>query len=321
VWRASRTQDADLVPVWRFFNRDTGAHFYTTDNAERQRILVTWPQFADEGPAFYAYRADAFDRMPVHRFYNTQTQTHFYTAEESEKDFVLRTYPSFAYEGVSYYAIALPPSPTRSASATRSAWSTRRRSARPAPSRPGVRARRGRVGRRAARPARERLPAERVLVRVARRERGLQIQRRARHGDLPLRRGPAHAVQAALALLHQRALRARPAAAARRVGAVADPGRVRHEDPDMETAYVQARYHQMLADNAFGNFEGLLYQVTLSPAMGHYLDMVDNAKATPQEGTEPNENYARELLQLFSIGTIELKRDGTPLLDATRSRC
>jgi uncharacterized protein (DUF1800 family) len=60
----------------------------------------------------------------------------------------------------------------------------------------------------------------------------------------------------------------------------------------------------------------LLYAVTLSPAMGHYLDMVNNRKADLEEGTEPNENFARELLQLFTIGTIELKRDGTPLLDA-----
>ena len=52
--------------------------------------------------------------------------------------------------------------------------------------------------------------------------------------------------------------------------------------------------------------------------MGHYLDMVDNAKADPKAGTEPNENFARELLQLFSIGVVELKPDGTPVLDAAR---
>ena len=69
--------------MWRFFNRDTGAHFYTTDAAERQRILVTWPQFADEGVAFHAYLADAYDRVPVHRFYNTQTRTHFLHSMQS----------------------------------------------------------------------------------------------------------------------------------------------------------------------------------------------------------------------------------------------
>jgi uncharacterized protein (DUF1800 family) len=88
------------------------------------------------------------------------------------------------------------------------------------------------------------------------------------------------------------------------------------KDPDMEAAYVQARYHQMLFNGAFGNFEDLLLNVALSPQMGHYLDMVDNAKANPAAGTEPNQNFARELLQLFSIGTIELQADGTPLRDA-----
>ena len=60
----------------------------------------------------------------------------------------------------------------------------------------------------------------------------------------------------------------------------------------------------------------LLGRVTLSPAMGHMLDLVDNGKADPREMTEPNENYARELLQLFSIGVHELKPDGSLLTDA-----
>jgi uncharacterized protein (DUF1800 family) len=88
------------------------------------------------------------------------------------------------------------------------------------------------------------------------------------------------------------------------------------KDPDLETAYVQARYQQLLSEEAFGNVGSLLTRVTLSPAMGHMLDMVDNAKADPREMTEPNENYARELLQLFSIGLHELKPDGTELTDA-----
>jgi uncharacterized protein (DUF1800 family) len=60
----------------------------------------------------------------------------------------------------------------------------------------------------------------------------------------------------------------------------------------------------------------VLTRVTLSPAMGNYLDMVNNQKPNAATGVEPNENYAREVLQLFSIGTLELKLDGTPLLDS-----
>ena len=84
---------------------------------------------------------------------------------------------------------------------------------------------------------------------------------------------------------------------------------------DINQVYAMQRYQQMLADLAFANFKNVLTQVTLSPAMGNYLDMVNNQKPNAITGVEPNENYAREVLQLFSIGTIELKPDGTPLLD------
>jgi len=69
-------------------------------------------------------------------------------------------------------------------------------------------------------------------------------------------------------------------------------------------------YLQTLDRNAFGNFRQLLYEITLNPAMGNYLDVNGNTK------TRPNENYAREVLQLFSIGTVRLNIDGTQQLDA-----
>ncbi|MBV6434389.1 MAG: hypothetical protein IANPNBLG_04641 [Bryobacteraceae bacterium] len=72
-------------------------------------------------------------------------------------------------------------------------------------------------------------------------------------------------------------------------------------------------YMRMLSQNAFGNYFTLLRQVTLSPTMGRFLDMVNNRKET--KGVEPNENYARELLQLFTLGLEQLNRDGTPKLD------
>ncbi len=78
-------------------------------------------------------------------------------------------------------------------------------------------------------------------------------------------------------------------------------------------AYANRDYQQMLIDNAFGNFRNILFFVTVSPFMGNYLDMVNNAKATATQ--QPNENYAREIMQLFSIGTLELNLDGSRLLD------
>lgn len=81
--------------------------------------------------------------------------------------------------------------------------------------------------------------------------------------------------------------------------------------------YAMREYQQLLADHAFGNYYDLLLAVTLSPNMGDYLDMANNNKADAASGTQPNENYGREILQLFSIGTVLLDPDGTPMLDAS----
>ncbi|MFL6193553.1 MAG: DUF1800 family protein [Thermoanaerobaculia bacterium] len=77
-----------------------------------------------------------------------------------------------------------------------------------------------------------------------------------------------------------------------------------------------AAYLDLLARNAFGGFRELLEAVTLSPAMGFYLDMAGSSRAIPEQGLNPNENYPREILQLFSIGLYELHPDGTLHLDA-----
>lgn len=75
-------------------------------------------------------------------------------------------------------------------------------------------------------------------------------------------------------------------------------------------------YYDTLAVNAFGNYRTLLEEVTLHPLMGRYLGMLQNEKANPSRNTEPDENFAREVMQLFSIGLVELNLDGTPRLDA-----
>jgi uncharacterized protein (DUF1800 family) len=65
--------------------------------------------------------------------------------------------------------------------------------------------------------------------------------------------------------------------------------------------------------NAFGNFKDLLLAVSHTPAMGQYLTYLNSAKANPITGTSPDENYAREIMQLFSIGVVQLNLDGTPV--------
>jgi uncharacterized protein (DUF1800 family) len=82
-------------------------------------------------------------------------------------------------------------------------------------------------------------------------------------------------------------------------------------------AYGLADYENVLLKDALGNYRTLLQDVTLSPTMGHYLDMANSDETNPQNGTVPNQNYAREVLQLFSIGLVQLNPDGTQQLDAT----
>ncbi len=70
----------------------------------------------------------------------------------------------------------------------------------------------------------------------------------------------------------------------------------------------------MMQNDALGNYSTLLKDVTLSPSMGYYLDMGNNDGCS---GCSPNENYAREVLQLFSIGLMQLNPDGTPQVDGS----
>lgn len=95
------------------------------------------------------------------------------------------------------------------------------------------------------------------------------------------------------------------------------------------TGYVQGfskvgssrlNYHDMLGEHAFGSFRELLEAVTLSPVMGRYLNMLNNKKADPEKGTHADENFAREIMQLFTIGLHELNIDGTYKLDAQGKR-
>ncbi len=80
------------------------------------------------------------------------------------------------------------------------------------------------------------------------------------------------------------------------------------------------RYFNLLLKDSFGNYRDLLRDVTLSSTMGFYLDNASNVRAGACPGCAPNENYARELLQLFSLGTYLLNADGTAKLDAKGQR-
>jgi uncharacterized protein (DUF1800 family) len=82
------------------------------------------------------------------------------------------------------------------------------------------------------------------------------------------------------------------------------------------TPEAKAKYYDLLVNGAFGTYRQLLENITLDPSMGLWLTYYGNPKADPIKGTSPDENYAREVMQLFSIGLVQLQPDGTLLLDA-----
>ena len=81
--------------------------------------------------------------------------------------------------------------------------------------------------------------------------------------------------------------------------------------------YWMGGYWDMLGRDAFGNFRTLLEDVTLHPAMGQYLSSLGNSKEDPKTGKVPDENFAREIMQLMTIGLYQLNADGTRKLDST----
>nr|WP_315225630.1 DUF1800 family protein [uncultured Albidiferax sp.] len=80
--------------------------------------------------------------------------------------------------------------------------------------------------------------------------------------------------------------------------------------------YAIASYWDLLTAQAFGNFRSLLEAVTLNPAMGMYLNTCGNQKENASTGRQPDENYAREVMQLMTIGLVQLNPDGSPKKDA-----
>ena len=105
-------------------------------------------------------------------------------------------------------------------------------------------------------------------------------------------------------------LRQRVAQAMSQIFVISEKSNLQLSGPGM------ANYYDMLYVHAFGNFRDLLYDISLHPMMGFYLSHINNPKSDPANNIHPDENYAREIMQLFSIGLFELNQDGTRKLDS-----
>ncbi len=91
------------------------------------------------------------------------------------------------------------------------------------------------------------------------------------------------------------------------------------QGPLQDNSRAISHFYDALVGNAFGNFRDILVDTTLTPGMGRYLDMLGNDKPDLSVGRSPNENYAREIKQLFSIGLYRMWPDGSLVLDSSDS--
>lgn len=95
---------SDLVDVYRFYNLNTGSHFYTASEEERAFVTNNSTHLVFEGTAYRGYQSvqTAVDSLALYRFYNESSGVHFYTASEAEKDSI-QTIGTLKFEGIAYY--------------------------------------------------------------------------------------------------------------------------------------------------------------------------------------------------------------------------
>lgn len=96
---------ADMRPVYHFYNKLNGSHFYTISAEERDIVIARWPAvYTYEGESYYVNVAGTANNAPLYRFYNRVNGSHFYTASAEERDIVIaRWSATYTYEGVAYY--------------------------------------------------------------------------------------------------------------------------------------------------------------------------------------------------------------------------
>lgn len=317
AFSAPADSENGATAVYRFWRAASGSHFYTASSAERDFVRGL-AAYVYEGAAFAAFTETAGGRMPVYRLYNQATGAHFYTASGPEREWVLRTFSVYADEGIAFYAYPATGVPALAPSAYDAFRLLNQASFGPTPQS---------VAR-----VRELGPTLWVEEQFGQ---PISAYPDTQYTHLSIDESPTctfnsdHTSAEYRCALKQLTLLQIQADFF--TNALAAPDQLRQrvawalsqlivvsgmKDPDMETAHVMARYHNILFEEAFGSFERLLFKVAMSPQMGHYLDMVNNDRPDAAAGRSANENFAREIMQLFTIGTAELKADGTPILDA-----
>lgn len=122
-YTAYATRVDGTVPLYRFWSDKFKGHFYTADEAEKQKVIDTWPlDWTFEGVAYYVYPVDSpvEGTVPMSRFWSARFLHHFYTAENGERDRVIATWPhDWTYEGAKFRVpsagVVITPQPARPA--------------------------------------------------------------------------------------------------------------------------------------------------------------------------------------------------------------
>ena len=97
------------MPVYRFYNRGNGTHFYTASAFERDYVQANLPAYVFEGEVYHAFGSVEPGTAPVYRFYNPVAAAHFYTADDDEWLYVRQHLPWFVDEGVTYTVFPAAP--------------------------------------------------------------------------------------------------------------------------------------------------------------------------------------------------------------------
>jgi endo-chitodextinase len=285
------------VPVYRFYNPVTLAHFYTIDEAERKALIETpaGRGWLYEGISFYAYPSAGEGRIGVARVWNkTSAVHHFYSGIAIE---LALFPPNIIPEGYAFFGMKTGLSNTPKAGRDAARFLTQATFGIKSAQQVEAIEREGYASW---------ISAQFALPQVQTAQYLRDIEAR---GERIEEQHPYEAVWQNM-LFGEDQLRTRMTFALSQITVISNIA------PDQNN-WALVSWWDMIGRNAFGSYRQLLEDVTLHPAMGYYLNMLGNQKEDPATNRNPNENFAREVLQLFSIGLNELNIDGTIKRDAS----
>ncbi len=292
AFETNNQPEVGLSPVFRFYNVQTGVHFYTISEQERDYISGNLSQFNFEGIAYYASKLPGDGLQALYRFLFTTRGFHFYTASASEAENVRNNLPAYRYEGVAYYIPAgstlTPSAKEASRLLGQATFGTTDADIRSVQSL-------GYSG----------WINDQLNMPIRNQYYDLLLQANANNDPLPSQTTLDNTIYASYITA--------PDQLRKRVGFALSQIMVASVDnlnPYQVRMFGGAAYLDMLEVYAFANYRELLEAVSRHAAMGQFLTYSNNCKAD-SKGRLPDENYAREIMQLFSIGLLRLNSDGT----------